>query len=166
MSTLLLPCDGSPSALTAVKHVIDEIRHGCAHHVHLLNVQPPFNAHIARHVDREARMDFHRERAEAALAAARALLDAAGVEHEVHVEVGDKGVVIAHMASRLGCDRIVLGTVRKSGLVRAMENSLTGRVLEHSTVPVEVISAERASALERLGLPVGVGAGLTLAALT
>jgi hypothetical protein len=56
----------------------------------------------------------------------------------------------------------VLGTARKSGLVRALQNSLTSRILEHSTVPVEVITADRASALERVGIPAGVGAGLAL----
>ncbi len=162
MSTLLLPCNGSSESLVAVRHVIKARGRDAISRIHLVNVQPSFSAHIAQHVDREARMDFHRERADTALAKARELLDAAGVAYHVHTEVGDRARCIAGMARRLRCDRIVLGTARKSGLVRAIKNSLTSRILEHSSVPVEVITADRASALERIGIPASVGAGLTL----
>ncbi len=162
MSILLLPCDGSSHTLVAVRHLIDSVRKRAVHQIHLVNVQPPFTAHIARHLDRETRMDFHRERAGKALAEARKLLDVAGVAYQVHTEVGDKARCIAHLAQRLRCDRIVVGTARKSGLVRAIQNSLTSGILEYSTVPVEVITADRASPLERVGIPAGLGAGLAL----
>lgn len=152
MSTLLLPCDGSPHSLMAVRRAIDAVREGAVDEIHLVNVQRPFSLHIAQHVNRETRMDFYRERADEALAKARELLDAAGVTYDVHREVGDKARCIVSLARRLRCDRIVVGTARKSGLVRAIENSLTTRLLEDSTVPVEVIAADRASVLERLGL--------------
>ena len=60
MTTILLPCDGSESALLAVRHAIAEFRRDAGLHVHLLNVQPPFSAYVARHVNRELRADFHR----------------------------------------------------------------------------------------------------------
>jgi nucleotide-binding universal stress UspA family protein len=153
MSTLLLPCDGSNHSLVAVRRVIDAVRDGGDHRIHLVNVQPHFNAHIARHLDRATRMDFHRERAEQALAGARELLDAAGVPYQVHLEIGDKPRCIAGLARRLGCDRIVLATARRNPLLRALVNSLTGRLLEHSTVPVEVIGAHRTGVLERMRVP-------------
>jgi nucleotide-binding universal stress UspA family protein len=162
MTTLLLPCDGSPQALLAVRHAIQAFRRGDAHMVHLLNVQPPFSAHIARHVSREAREDFHRERADEALAEARRLLEEAGVAHRVHAEVGDKVRRIADAARRLRCDRIVIGTSRKSALVRAVEDSLTSGLIEHCPVPVEVIGGAPAGVIERVGIPAGVGAGLAL----
>lgn len=162
MATILLPCDGTPNALLALRHVIAAYRQGEVRRVHLLNVQPPFSAYVARHVDREAREDFHRERADEALFEARQHLESAGVPHEVHVEVGDKLRCITDAARRLRCDRIVLGTARKSALVRAVEHSLTERLLERSPVPVEVIGGAPASALERVGIPAGVGAGMAL----
>ena len=166
MPTLLLPCDGSAEALLAVRHVIAEVRRGSAHQVHLVNVQPPFSAYVARHVGPDARMDAHRERAEAALAGSRSLLDAADVPCQVHLEIGDKARCIASLAGRLGCERIVLATARRSGLVRFVANSLTSRILEHSTVPVEIINSNPAGALQRLGIPASVGAGLTLLWIT
>lgn len=44
MATLLLPCDGSSSALCAVRHTVGAFQRGEALLVHLLNVQPPFSA--------------------------------------------------------------------------------------------------------------------------
>ncbi|MDO8279033.1 MAG: universal stress protein, partial [Burkholderiaceae bacterium] len=147
-------------ALLAVWHTIQAFRHGDVLMIHLLNVQPPFSAYVAHHVDRELRADFHRERADAALAEARQLLDDIGVPYRVHSEVGDKARCIVDAARRLRCDRIVIGTARKSALVRAVGNSLTSRLLESSSVPVEVIGGAPADALERVVIPAGVGAGM------
>lgn len=162
MSTLLLPCDGSASALLAVRHAIDAFGRGDVRLVHLLNVQPPFSAYVARHVGREVRDDYHRERADAALAEAGQLLQDAGVPHVVHSEVGNKVRCIAEAARRLRCDRVLIGSERKSALVRAVENSLTGQLLERCPVPVEVIGGAPASVIERVGIPAGVGAGAAL----
>jgi nucleotide-binding universal stress UspA family protein len=162
MTTLLLPCNGSTNSLLAVRHAIRAVRRGDARMIHLLNVQPPFSAHIARHVSRELRADFHRERADEALAEARQLLDDAGVPHAVHTEIGDQVRCIADAARRLRCDRVVIGTARKSALVRALEDSLTTRLIERSQVPVEVIGGTPAGFIERVGVPAGVGAGVAL----
>jgi nucleotide-binding universal stress UspA family protein len=162
MSILLLPCDGSSSALLAVRHAIDAFGRGEVRLVHLLNVQPPFSANVARHVGRDLRDDYHRECADVALAEARQLFEAAGVPHVVHSEVGNKVRCIAEAARRLRCDRVLVGSVRRSALVRAVENSLTNQLLERCPVPVEVVGGEPASAIERLGIPAGVGAGTAL----
>jgi nucleotide-binding universal stress UspA family protein len=162
MATILLPCDGSPSALLAVRHAVDAYRRGDTQRVHLLNVQPPFSAYVARHVDRELREDFHRERADHALAEARRLLTDANVPHAVHCEVGETVRCIVESARRLRCDRVVIGTTRRSALVRAVDRSVTNQLLERCPVPVEVIGGEPASVIKRLGIPAGVGAGVAL----
>lgn len=148
MSTLLLPCDGSSDSLVAVRRVTGAVRDGGAHEIHLINVQPRFSAHIAQHVNRATLADFHRDQAERALANAREILDAAGVTYHVHVEVGDTAACIADLARRLQCDRIVLATARKGGLARAISNSLTNRLLEISTVPVEAIAVDHAGVFD------------------
>ncbi len=139
MVTLLLPCDGSSNALFAVRHAV-----------------------VARHINRELRADFHRERADEALAEARQLLEAAGVPHHVHTEVRDQARCIADAARRLHCARSVIGTARKSAFARALENSLSGPLLERSSVPVELICGATAGAWEKFGIPAGVGAGMAL----
>lgn len=162
MTTLLLPCDGTPNALLAVRHAAEMFRRGNVQMIHLLNVQPPFSAYIAKHVNRDLRADYHRARSGEALGKARKLLEAAGVPHCVHSAIGNRVDCIANAAGRLGCDRVVVGTARKSPLVRALGNSVTSRLLERCPVPVEVICGGPASALERVGIPAGVVAGAAL----
>lgn len=162
MAKLLIPCDGSTDCLAAVRHVIGEVRRGQGHRIHLVNVQPPLGGRIVRHVDRQTLRDVYRERADEAFATSLELLEAAGLDVERHREVGDKVDCITRLAVALGCDRIVMGTQRKSGLVRVVTHSLTSRMIDASPVPVEVITADPAPALQRVGIPAGLGAGLTL----
>jgi nucleotide-binding universal stress UspA family protein len=162
MSTVLLPCDGSASALLAVRHAVRAFRRGDVQLIHLLNVQPPFSAYVARHVDRAVREDYHRECADVALAEARQLLDADAVPYVVHSEVGSKVLRIAEAARRLRCDRVLVGSVRRSTLVHAVANSLTDQLLERCPVPVELVGGAPASAIDRLGIPAGVGASTSL----
>ena len=42
MTTLLLPCDGTPNALHSVRHAVDACRTDDSLTAHLLNVQPSF----------------------------------------------------------------------------------------------------------------------------
>jgi nucleotide-binding universal stress UspA family protein len=128
--------------------------------IHVLNVQRPFSKYIGCFTSRRARMEFHQEQAEKALEPARQALDRSGIPYTVHTEVGDKADCIADAARRLRCDCIVMGTARKSSLIRWVEDSVTNQVIERTTVPVEVIAGDAASSLERVGIPAGVGAGL------
>ena len=54
----------------------------------------------------------------------------------------------------------MLATARKNSLTRMIESSITNRVLDLTSVPVEVVVGDSVSRLERYGIPVGVGAGL------
>ncbi|WP_291214709.1 universal stress protein, partial [Hydrogenophaga sp.] len=98
--------------MLAVRHAASAFHRGEVRMIHLLNVQPPFSANVRRHVNRDLRDDFHRERADEALADARRLLDGSGVPYRAHLEVGDKALCIAEAARRLCCHRIVIGTAR------------------------------------------------------
>ena len=59
-------------------------------------------------------------------------------------------------------ERVLIGTTRKGALVRAIEHSLTNRLLDCCTVPVEVVAGAPAGMIERIGIPAGVGAGVAL----
>ena len=157
MLKVLVPVDGSPNSLHAVRHVISEFARHRQTEIHLLNVQAPFSRHIAQFVSRKNRASFHTDEAEKALRPVRKLLDAAGVPHTPHVEVGRKAEVIVETAKKLGCDHIVMSTARKNSLTRMIEASITNRVLELTTVPVSVIAGDAVSKLERYGIPAGVG---------
>jgi YjbE family integral membrane protein len=165
MMKMLVPVDGSANSLHAVRHVVKQFAKDRAMEVHLLNVQPPFSRHIARFVSRGSRDSWHRDEAQKALREARKLFDAAGIAYKEHVEVGRKAEVITGMAKRLGCDEIVMSVARKNSITRMVEASVTNRVLELTTVPVEVIAGDSVSRLERFGIPIGLGIALAMLVL-
>ncbi len=162
MFRVLIPVGDSRNALYAAKHAVGEFKRNPGLEVHLLNVQPRFSQYIARFVSRNNRDAWHRDEAERALRPVRALLDNAGVPYATHTAVGDRATLIADWARRLACDHIVMSTARKSSLTRMLEDSVTNKVLELTSVPVEVISGDAVSRLERYGVPAGLGAAIAL----
>ena len=163
MEKVLVPVDGSHNAHHAVRHVINEFRKNGRMEVHLLNVQTPFSKHVAQFVNRKSRDSYHRDEAAKAFRPIRRMLDAANVAYSVHVEVGRKAEVITEAAQRLGCDHIVMATARKNSLTRMLEASVTNRVVELTTVPVEVIAGDSVSKAERYGVPLVVASAIGLA---
>jgi YjbE family integral membrane protein len=126
---ILLPVNDTAAARAACAQVIAELRNVENARVHVLHVAPVV----------------------AKLAAAR-------IDHQVHVRTarGVAGGIVA-MARELKCERIVIGAVRKSDIVRLFTGSITGRVLARSAVPVEVVLEGEASLITRIGVPAGVG---------
>ena len=162
MLRVLVPVDGSRNSEYALRHVVNEFMKNSKMEIHLLNVQPPFSRHIAQFIGRKARDTFHHDEAEKALRPVRQLVEKFGVPYSAHVKVGRKASTIVDEAQRLRCDRIVMSTARKNSLTRMLEDSTTNKVLELTSVPVEVIAGEAISKLERYGLPTGLGGALAL----
>ena len=161
MEKVLLPVDGSPNAMAAVKQVIADSRRKGQREVVLLNVQPPLPQRVARFVSYRHRQNYRNECAAKAFAAPTDALRAAGIPFVVRTEMGDRAQVISQLARELGCHVIVLGTARKNTLTRLVQSSLTTRLLETAPVPVQVVMGAPASTIERFGIPTGVGAALT-----
>lgn len=153
---VLIPMDGSANALRAVAHAVNEYRRHHELELHLLNVRPPLSRHVARFIHKPDRESWHRERAEAAMALAKGHLDKAGVPYESHWTVGERADEICAAATRLSAHHIIMGTARKNSITRMLEDSVTNRVLEATTVPVEVVAGDAISKWERWGLPAGV----------
>jgi len=162
MLKILIPVDGSRNCQFAVKHVIKEFMNNTAMEIHLLNVQAPFSRDIARFVSRKSLHDYHRDEADKALGPIKQMLDGFGIPYSAHAEVGERAKTITDTARRLRCDHIVMSTARKNSLTRLVENSVTNRVLELTSVPVEVIAGDAVSKWERYGIPAGVGVVLAL----
>lgn len=162
MLRVLVPVDGSSNDPHAVRHVLRQFRLSPEMQIHLLNVQAPFSRNVTRFAGREAVNAAHHEASKQALQTSRRMLDQAGAPYTVHYAVGERASLIAEAARDLRCDHIVMGTARKSSLIRTFEDSVTNKVLELTTVPVVVIAGEPASKAERYGIPAGVGAGLAL----
>ena len=162
MLKILVPIDGTRNTDLALKHVVSEFRNNPNMEIHLLNVQPPFSRHIAQFIGRNARHSFHRDEAEKVLRPAKQHMDRVGVPNSVHIVIGRKANAIVEQARSLDCNRIVMSTARKNSLTRMLEDSTTNKVLEQTTVPVEIISGEAISKAERYGVPAGFGALVAL----
>ena len=162
MLNVLVPIDGSDNSLNALRHAIDEYRRDHALKLQLLHVQPRLSRHIARFVRSSDRDAWHRERADAALAPARKLLERAGVPYEARWVLGERADEILHAAQSLRCHHIVIGTARRHSLTRMLEDSVTNELLERATVPVEVVVGRDVSRVERWGWRAGVGVGVGL----
>src|SRR5688500_12662206 len=162
MMKVLVPVDGSGNCEFAVRHVVRQFMNNTAMEIHLLNVQPALTSYITRFLSRKSVRDFHADGAEKALRPMRQLLDSFGVPFAVHVEIGERAECITATARRLRCDQIVMCAARKNSLTRLVENSTTNRVLELTSVPVEVISGNAVSRWERYGIPAGLGTIIAL----
>jgi len=160
MLNVLVPIDGTDNGLNALRHAIDEYQRDHDLRLHLLHVQPRLSHHVARFVSRGDSAAWHAERADAALAGARQVLERAGVPYAAQWRVGERAHEICRAAEQLGCHHIVMGTARRNTLTRMLQDSVTHRVLEHATVPVEVVVGPSVSRLERWGVPAGVGLGV------
>jgi Ca2+-transporting ATPase len=162
MLRILIPIDDSPNCRFAVRHVIGQFMDNTAMEVHLVNVQPPFTRHIAQFASRRSLQEYHDKEAEKALGPVRELLDRFGVPYAAHVKVGDKAKCITDEARRLHCDQIVMSTARKNSLTRLIENSVTNKVIQLTSIPVDVIAGDEVSKWERYGIPAALGAALGL----
>lgn len=140
MLKILIPVDGSDHAERAVRQVLDLAASGAALEIVLLNVQLPIASGHARMFVTQDDVDaYHREEGLAALAGARALLDAAGLPCTHHIAVGRVAETIIRFARERGVDKIVMGTHGRGGLLEVLMGSVAREVLRDATVPVLLV---------------------------
>ena len=158
MLNILIPVDGSRTALRAVEYVIQyRALHDEVINVNLTNIQPRMSRYLTRFVPSGNVRLFQQERAEKAVEAAVDLLSRAGVEHSVHMDKGDAAEAIVACAEKTKSQKIVIGTTRKNALARFFQGSVVNKVMALTDLPVEVVAKENATKLERFGIPIGVG---------
>jgi YjbE family integral membrane protein len=142
MRRLLLAVDGSEPSTRAVQHVVamrSEFRDPAAIEMHLLNVQNPVSGDVSSFVAKDTLQDYHRERADEALAAAREVLRSAGLPFKEHQRVGSPGPTIAEVAQAEQCDLVVMGTRGQGKAGSALLGSVAQGTLEHSAMPVLLV---------------------------
>ena len=162
MRRVLVPVDDTRNSEFAVRHVVAQFMNNSSMEIHLLNVQEPFNSYVADFLSRGNVRAYHHDEAEKALRPMRQLLDSFGIPYAAHIEIGERAKCITATAHRLHCGQIVMSAARKNSLTRLIEDSTTNRVLELTSVPVEVIAGDSVSRWERYGIPAGLGALLAL----
>lgn len=159
---VLVPVAASHSSQYAVQQIVRRFMNDSSMEVHLLNVQQPFSHYVSRFLGARTLREWHKAESDKILEPCKRILDNFGVPYSVHVELGDQAECITELARRLRCDEIVMATARKNSLTRLLENSVTNRVLEHTTVPVEVVAGDDVASWERYGIPAAIGTMLAL----
>jgi nucleotide-binding universal stress UspA family protein len=137
---ILLPIDGSETALEAVRQALRMRREGLRASLVLANVQEPATlyemllAHDADVIEQvSAQAGLH------LLEPAVALVREAGVEHEIEVARGDPAHTLIDIVENFGCDMVVMGARGMGTLRSALLGSVAHEVLHAAAVPVLVV---------------------------
>ncbi len=137
---ILLPVDGSAAALEAVRQALHMIQGGLRASLVLANVQEPATlyemllAHDPEVIEQvSAKAGLH------LLEPARALVRAAGVEHEIEVASGDPAHTLIDILENFGCDMVVMGARGMGTLRSALLGSVSHEVLHAAQVPVLIV---------------------------
>lgn len=137
---ILLPVDGTPLALDAVRHALLLVQNGLRADFVLANVQEPTHLYeivLAPHAEMlEAASDAAGRHA---LDPAEALLRQAGVRYECEVAAGDVAHTLIDIAERYGCDAIIMGSGGKNAFSSALLGSVSQTVLHDAQVPVTIV---------------------------
>lgn len=146
MYKVLIPLDGSDTALQAIHHVLHWVAGGLKLRVVVANVQSPANlyelvvAHdpqVLRQVSDAAGRDL--------LRAGVQLLQAAGVQLEQAVVQGDPAQALLELAEIHACDAVVLTAHGSSGLLERVFGSVSQALLQHARIPVMVVRVDEVS---------------------
>jgi nucleotide-binding universal stress UspA family protein len=138
---ILVPIDGSRSALRALKYALSlRERLTTPLVIDLLNVQPRVaSGNVRRFIAQELLDDYYQEEGTAALKSARKAAEASGVPFTVHVAVGAEPECIARYAKEQRCELIVMGTRGMNTLENMLLGSVSSRVVHLAPVPVVLV---------------------------
>ena len=137
---ILVPVDGSPAALEAVRQALRMVHGGLRASLVLANVQEPATLYemLLAH-DPEVIEKVSAEAGLHLLEPARALVREAGVEHEIEVAAGDPAHTLIDVLENFGCDMVVMGARGLGTLRSAMLGSVSHEVLHAAQVPVLIV---------------------------
>ncbi len=138
---ILIPVDGSPHSINAVRHAIDLAGAlSVPPQLLLLNVQRNVaTGNVKLFIDAETIEDYEREQGMQVLQAARQVLEEAGLPYQYHLSVGQPAAAILHYAAQQGVSMIVIGAHGAGGLGKRLLGSAVANVLESAEVPVTVV---------------------------
>ncbi len=137
----LIPVDGSPHSLNAVRYAISlAAALSEPPQLVLLNVQRSVaTGNVKLFIDAETIDDYEREQGMQALHAARQVLEAAGLSYQYHLSEGQPAEAITRYAAEQGAAQIVIGAHGEGGLGKHLLGSVVAKVLEISALPVTVV---------------------------
>jgi len=138
---ILLPVDGSKSALNAAKYVgklAKNLRGQCT--VTLISVHDDIGlGHVKQFVATNVINDYLCEVSQKELKPAQKALDAAGIKHNMVIKRGNVAGEIIAIANKEKFDLIVMGSKGRTGIVDALMGSIAQKVSNAAKQPVLLI---------------------------
>jgi nucleotide-binding universal stress UspA family protein len=139
---ILLAVDGSKSALDAVDCLVehaDWYREKPAVELVTVHLPVPKLPRMGMVVGKNQIQRYYEEEGEAALAAAKKKLDAAGIAYKASVLVGRIAESIVQHASKTRCDLIFIGNQGRTAAANMLLGSTATKVLHISKTPVLLV---------------------------
>jgi nucleotide-binding universal stress UspA family protein len=138
---VLIPVDGSAAANRAVEYMIASVAWlKESPQIHLLNVQWKLaSGNVKLFIDQDTINDYYREQGNAALADARAKLDAAGLAYAYHISIGTPAEAIVQYAQEQAVDQIVICAHGHGTLSDLLLGSVASKVAHLARVPVLLV---------------------------
>lgn len=147
MLKILIAVDGSELALDAVQHALRLREQGLVASFVLANVQEPASFYEMLTVrDPQRLQGLAVSAGNHSLQGARQLCDAAGVDYEFEIGLGDPAHTLVDIAEQYGCVAIIAGARGKGGLGGGDLGSVSQELLHVSPLPVTIV--KHAEALE------------------
>jgi nucleotide-binding universal stress UspA family protein len=134
---LLVPIDGSDTALRALKYACTRFEAGGYGTLVALNVQTPMPS--SAFVSREMIRAHHARQSEEALAPARALAARCNVPLDCRVVIGEPAAAIIAAVRKTRGDEIVMGTRGLGRLGGLLLGSVAMKVVQLAPVPVTLV---------------------------
>lgn len=141
MKKIVIPVDGSETALRAVRIAIEAVTERKEQpEVRLVTVQAPIlSGNVTRFFTAEMIESYYNEEGEKTLVSARKLLDEAGIDYQEKILVGHIAQAITQYVEEEDCDHIFMGTRGLGAVTRVMLGSVTTKILNMSSVPVTLV---------------------------
>ena len=142
MLKVLLPVDGSPSAVRATQKLVETLdwyKERPAIEVLTVHLPVPKVPNMGAVISKEMIQKYYDDECAAMLAPSRKLLDAASVAYAVRQLTGPIAETIVQQATQSGSHMIYMGTRGMSAMANMALGSVTTRVLHLSHIPILLI---------------------------
>ena len=141
MRKILVPFDGSKSALHALQYAIKLAKQNKLTSIHVVHAheEPVIYGEIEVYISREKMADLQRQHSNDVLASAEKLLEKAAVPHTKEILIGPIAQVIARRAHALHCDSIVMGTRGLTAIGKLVIGSVATKMVHLANVPVTLV---------------------------
>jgi len=142
MPKFLVAVDGSEQSLAVAKQLVGSLpwyREKPSIELITVHLPVPLVGGMEKVVSRDMLDRYYREEGEKQLAAAKKLLDDAGVACTTHIFVGQIAETIVEQAKRLACDMIYMGTHGRGAVGNLVVGSIATKVVHLAPVPVVLV---------------------------